>query len=198
MLSKIAITTAVVSAGKCPFGFDTPSNDSLPHAHPRVRSTAAYPSEIFTCPGNTSGLGIPTTTSSFDKALYKLIVAEVITQYEAVSATVSDNTNLRAKYAGCLVRTAGHDFMDYRNTNGVLSGGSDGCINFGDGDNTGLADCLEASGLIGVFQNYCTTTSLADFLIIAAEAVMGRTAQKYDASDYYAKGTAAEAFMENF
>lgn len=153
MLSKISLTAAVVSASKCPFGYDTPAvatNDSIPHAHPRVRSTAAYPSEIFTCPAN-GGTAIATTTSAFDKTKYKAIVAEVITQYEAVSATVAANSNPRAKYAGCLVRTAGHDFMDYRSTNSVLSGGSDGCINFGDEDNTGLADCLEASGLIGVF-----------------------------------------------
>jgi hypothetical protein len=83
------------------------------------------------------------------------------------------------------VRTAGHDFMDYRKTNGVESGGSDGCINFGDEDNTGLADCLEASGLIEVFKDHCTTVSLADFLVIAGEAVMGRTAELYDANDYY-------------
>jgi hypothetical protein len=39
---------------------------------------------------------------------------------------------------------------------------------------------------------------LADFLVIAGEAVMGRTAELYDASDYYAAGTTAKAFMENF
>jgi hypothetical protein len=152
MFSKIALSAAVVSAGKCPFGYDTPAaNDSIPHAHPRVRSDAAYPSEIFTCPDSDDGFGIATTLSSFRMRKYKLIVAEVVAQYEAVSDTVTDNSNPRAKYAGCLVRTAGHDFMDYRNTNGVESGGSDGCINFADGDNTGLADCLEDSGLIGVF-----------------------------------------------
>ena len=148
----MTLSAAVVSAGKCPFGYDTPAaNDSIPHAHPRVRSTAAYPSEIFTCPSNGDGFGIATTTAAFDKAKYKKIVAQVVEQYEAVSSSVSANSNPRAKYAGCLVRTAGHDFMDYRNTNGVESGGSDGCINFADEDNTGLADCLEASGLIGVF-----------------------------------------------
>jgi hypothetical protein len=34
--------------------------------------------------------------------------------------------------------------------------------------------------------------------VIAAEAVMGRTAELYDASDYYKVGTPAEAFLENF
>jgi hypothetical protein len=85
-------------------------------------------------------------------AKYKAIVAEVVAKYEAVDSTVSDNTNPRAKFAGCLVRTAGHDFMDYRvAADGTESGGSDGCIIFADGDNTGLADCLEDSGLVSVF-----------------------------------------------
>ena len=151
MLSKLSLTLSVAAAGKCPFGYDTPSNDSASNPHPKVRSTAAYPSDIFTCPSN-GGFGIATTTSAFDKAKYKEIVAEVVAQYEAVDATVAANNNPRAKYAGCIVRTGGHDFMDFRiAADGTTSGGSDGCINFADADNTGLADCLENSGLIGVF-----------------------------------------------
>jgi hypothetical protein len=38
----------------------------------------------------------------------------------------------------------------------------------------------------------CTKVSLADFLVIAGEAVMGRTAASYDAEDYYADGTYAK------
>jgi hypothetical protein len=112
---------------------------------------------------------------------------------------VRENFNPRAKFAGCLVRTAGHDFMDFRyGTNGSTSGGADGCINFDDADNTGLSACLSNSGLITVYQNHCTTVSLADFLVIAAEAVMGRTAERYNPNDYYAKGTVADAFFQNF
>jgi hypothetical protein len=153
MFSKLSLTAAVVAAGKCPFGYDDPKNESLTsNPHPRVRSTAAYPSEIFTCPDGTDNLGIATTTSAFNMAKYKAIVAEVVAKYEAVDSTVSDNTNPRAKFAGCLVRTAGHDFMDYRvAADGTKSGGADGCIIFADGDNTGLADCLEDSGLVSVF-----------------------------------------------
>ena len=130
--------------------------------------------------------------------MYMDIVSDVNAKYEEVDSTVSDNLNPRAKFAGCLVRTAGHDFMDYREVSGVASGGSDGCINFADGDNTGLADCLESSGLPAVFEDYCTSVSLADFLVIAGEAVMGRTAERYSADNYYEKGTVAEAFLENF
>lgn len=126
-------------------------------------------------------------------------MSDVIEKYELVSSTVSANTNPRAKFAGCLVRTAGHDFMDFRTgSNGSTSGGSDGCINFADEDNTGLADCLANSGLPEVYANYCTTVSLADFLVIAGEAVMGRTAERYNSRDYYEKGSVAQAFLENF
>ena len=79
MLSKLSLSFAVAAAGKCPFGYDTPSNDSASNPHPKVRSSAAYPSEIFTCPGLTTGFGIPTTTSDFDMAKYKEIIAEVVT-----------------------------------------------------------------------------------------------------------------------
>lgn len=40
--------------------------------------------------------------------------------------------------------------------------------------------------------------SLADFIVIAAEAVMGRTATKYNETDYYAEGTLASTFKKNF
>jgi hypothetical protein len=41
--------------------------------------------------------------------------------------------------AACLIRLSGHDLMDYRNYNGRISGGADGCVNFKDPDNMGLA-----------------------------------------------------------
>jgi hypothetical protein len=47
MLSKLALLGAV-QAGKCPFGFDKETTESS-HSHPRVRSDALYPSEIFPC-----------------------------------------------------------------------------------------------------------------------------------------------------
>lgn len=40
--------------------------------------------------------------------------------------------------------------------------------------------------------------SLADFLVIAAEAVMGRTATLYNQGSYYAEGTFAKALRDNF
>lgn len=48
----------------------------------------------------------------------------------------------RTGYAACLLRFAGHDLMDYRRGkegDKDSTGGSDGCINFHDPDNMGLA-----------------------------------------------------------
>jgi hypothetical protein len=44
--------------------------------------------------------------------------------------------------AACIIRLSGHDLMDFRNYSGVAPGGSDGCVNFNDPDNAGLAYCL--------------------------------------------------------
>ena len=197
MFSKLSLTAAVVSAGKCPFGFD---NDSVAKFQPKVKqSTAAYPSEIFTCAANDSGIGIPTTTE-FTPETYKQIFEEVVAVYEAIDDTVSANFNPRAKFAGCIVRTGGHDFMDFRvGSDGVTTGGSDGCIDFADADNTGLADCLESSTLADVYSNHCTTVSLADFLVIASEAVMARTSFAWpQGDDKWVEGGGPYAVMDNF
>jgi hypothetical protein len=161
-------------------------------------SDADYPSDIFTCSARSTGFGIPTTKSSIGIDTYKAIVSDVITKYEAVSDAVSDNSNPRAKFAGCLVRTAGHDFMDYRYADGASTGGADGCMYFADGDNTGLADCLTDSGLAATYTDYCEDVSLADFIVIIGEAVMGRTAARYSADNYYEVGGVAKVFLENF
>lgn len=72
--------------------------------------------------------------------------------------------------------------MDYRNVNGTESGGSDGCVNFADEDNKGLDTCLIASNLATVYDKTCDKVSLADFIVIAAEAVTARTTTRYDAA----------------
>jgi hypothetical protein len=110
-----------------------------------VKSSADYPSDIFTC----TNTAIATTDSTvMTVANYKAIVSDVIALYEDVADTVDDNTNPRAKFAGCIVRTVGHDFMDYRcDSSGTCTLGADGCMAFSDADNTGLPTCLENSGL---------------------------------------------------
>ena len=71
------------------------------------------------------------------------IAKAVIAIYEKLPADVTPSSNPRAAFSGCLVRAAGHDFMDFRiNQDNTTSGGMDGCINFNDGDNAGLRECL--------------------------------------------------------
>ena len=62
----------------------------------------------------------------------------------------------------------------------------------------GLPTCLDDTGLAATYNDYCEDVSLADFLVIIAEAVMGRTAERYNASDYYEVGGVAKIFLENF
>ena len=119
-----------------------------------------------------------------------------------------DEAEDQAAFAGCIVRLAGHDMMDFRyqfNTKadgsqgGVKSqrGGSDGCVNFQDKDNRGLVECIEETGLQEAYDEHCGVVSLADFIVIAAEATMARTSnsykiqEQYNPLDHYAEGTLA-------
>lgn len=78
------------------------------------------------------------------------------------------------------------------------NGGQDGCINYADQDNSGLHQCIAVSKIEEVYQKYCELVSLADFIVIAAEAVMGRTATVYDANNYFKEGTLARSFRDRF
>lgn len=108
-----------------------------------------------------------------------------------------DATN-PTSYAACLIRLAGHDFMDYRNINGTESGGSDGCIDLSDDDNKGLEQCLRDSALQTVYDKTCDKVSLADFIVIAAEAVTARTATDYNSSAEFNNGTLEASFRDHF
>merc|ERR1719277_1511017 len=63
------------------------------------------------------------------------------------------------------------------------TGGSDGCLNFADPDNAGLKPCLtwgeHGVSLQDAYKSYCTSVSLADFIVIAGEAVMTVTRPDY-------------------
>ena len=109
----------------------------------------------------------------------------------------TDNSNVRGNYAGCLVRLVGHDFMDYR-TNSSNVGGSDGCLNFQDGDNLGLKECIQNFSLNSVYSEHCTKVSMADFFVIAGESVMGRTATDYNSGDKYNTNYLLGKYMNNF
>lgn len=85
--------------------------------------------------------------------------------------------------------------MDYRTTQG---GGSDGCVDFEDADNKGLQECLTDAGIPDVYAQNCDKVSLADFVVIAAEAAMGRTSPDYNSADHFAEDTLLDTFKNNF
>ena len=112
---------------------------------------------------------------------------------------VDDNHNPRAAYAGCIVRLVGHDLMDFRlGGRKGSTGGADACINFNEPLNKGLSKCIAEFDLKRTYGRFCTSVSLADYLVIAAEAVMGRMATDYNADDHFAAGTTLANFMDNF
>jgi len=179
-----ALLLSQVDAKKCPFGFGGDSNTA--------EATKRFPSEVLTCPAE----GVIKTPAGFTSAQYEKIFNSVVEQYETVDPTIKDNYNKRANFAGCLVRFAGHDFMDYRT--GAGRGGSDACIDFTEDDNAGLQPCLEEFKIADVFAKHCGSVSLADFIVIAAEAVMARTSTSYDPANPFAEGSLAKSFRDNF
>jgi len=77
-----------------------------------------------------------------------------------------------------------------------VSGGSDGCVNFTEGDNKGLPQCLAKAGIEDIYGKWCDKVSLADFIVIAAEAVTGGLAADYDKTDMFKSGTLASKFRD--
>jgi hypothetical protein len=55
-----------------------------------------------------------TTGDNFYQDDYMNIARAVIALYEKLPADVTPSSNPRAAFAACLVRAAGHDFMDFR------------------------------------------------------------------------------------
>jgi len=98
----------------------------------------------------------------------------------------------QADLAGCILRMAGHDFMDFDVKTG--KGGSDGCTDMDDDNNAGLAECLyqgEFEGLVSLsdaYKLFCNRISLADFTVLAAQTVM----------HYLAKGEARDIMGDGF
>lgn len=97
------------------------------------------------------------------------------------------------------MRLAGHDFLDFRiNDDDTTSGGSNGCIRLDDTDNAGLARCTNSIGIQDIYENWCDQVSLADFIVIAAEALMARTATEHDERDRWAKNSLSVMFRDGF
>lgn len=108
---------------------------------------------------------------------YDAVVATVHRLYSRLPRECSGSYCPQGDWAGCILRAAAHDFMDYKS--GI--GGMDGCLNLNDPDSNGLSECLY-EGVNGVslkeaYSEWITQISLPDFLIISAEAVMNITRQ---------------------
>jgi len=131
------------------------------------------------------------------EADYKHVARYILDAYEAVPDVIEPNNNARGNFVGCLLRVAGHDFMDFRS--GVEhQGGSDGCINLLEPDNLGIESCLDRFRIIPVFDKVKDRISLPDFFVIAAEVAASRAATSHNPEDFFAEGTLARKFMTGF
>lgn len=110
-------------------------------------------------------------------------------------------------YAACLLRLEGHDLMDFRrkaHKSGKVfrgapgKGGSDGCVNFEHGDNAGLPTCLAWTNINKIYGEWCDKMSLADFMVLAAEAVVGGIAADYVPEEPFKDGTLLAKFRDQF
>ena len=144
-------------------------------------SAVQFPSEIFYCPREPV-----LTTHCMTTNDYREITAAVGDVVDGLAQNCRGNSCPVADFVGCVLRLAGHDFMDFNGTAG--SGGSDGCLDFSDPDNAGLFSCMNSSSfdegvdeealrnasLQPVYAEFCHMVSVADFIVIAAEAVMSK------------------------
>jgi len=58
--------------------------------------------------------GAVPTTKTLSKADYEEVFMKVVGAFNWDHNTFTDNENDQGRFVGCLLRTAGHDFMDYR------------------------------------------------------------------------------------
>lgn len=90
--------------------------------------------------------------------------------------------------------------MDYRlgpNGESDSTGGADGCVNFMDPDNKGLAQCIHHSNLQTIYEKWCDRISLADFIVVSAEIVIARLETNYKDSDPFHPESMAARFRDN-
>ena len=193
--ATIALFLGSASTKSCPFGHGTDNaGEKFGNLLSQIGKEKVSMRGLFPCATT------PTAGGEFAAEDYETVVDNVLDLYDAQPAEVSAGSNPRASFAGCMMRLAGHDFMDYRtHADGPPTGGSDGCLNFDDPDNTGLPSCIEKYKLASAYQKTCDKVSLADFVVIAGEAVMGRTATDFDPhGDYYGEGTFAKTLRDGF
>lgn len=208
------LVASLIALGACPYsGRRLQQEDNVreitnamlagtPIAHrPGIyEGQAVFPHDVLTCPTSAAATTLAMTAADYDD-----IAAAVIASKNALPATCTPDDCPRADFVGCVVRFIGHDLMDFRITDrasyaagagGASTGGVDGCVSFDDPDNRGLGVCL--SSLQTSFSLFCSRISLADFAVVAAEALMAdvsespATLQTMFRSDFmYGRTTAA-------
>lgn len=121
-----------------------------------------------------------TLASKGQKNMYQKVTDRIgHSLHDVLSQTCTADDCEKGDFAGCVLRLVGHDLMDYDPV--TMEGGTDACINFEDPDNKGLHDCLinhgefnKGNSIQDLYQEFCDEISLADFIVIVAEAVMVR------------------------
>jgi len=138
-----------------------------PDADSTGSSTLQWPANIMQCPSTPVQ-----TTPSLTCSQYDAMVNTIKSMYLQLDATCTATNCPQADWAGCVLRVAGHDLMDYANG----QGGSDGCMDLSDADNAGLPECLHSGhhgfSIYDAYKTHCSEISLADFIVLAAEAVI--------------------------
>jgi len=131
-----------------------------------------YPFDIMPCGGSAV-----MQTQTMTVVDYQNVAKAIETQMASLDDSCDIEVCPQAEYAGCVLRMAGHDFMDYdpkQETSGDT--GSNGCQDLAHPDNKGLEQCLAdpyfGASIKQAYQQFCESISLADFLVISAEAVM--------------------------
>ena len=110
----------------------------------------ATPTKLMNCPGAIE------VTECMTSSQYDAIVLQVRETLESLPSTCTASDCPQADWAGCVLRMAGHDFMDYADG----QGGADACTDMEDPENAGLPACLAAgehgASLLQVYQQFCT------------------------------------------
>jgi len=126
-----------------------------------------WPQGIMQCPTTEVE-----TTPSLTCTQYDAMVSTIRNMYNQLGTACTATDCPQADWAGCVLRVAGHDLMDYANG----QGGSDGCLDLHDADNAGLPECLHSGhhgfSIYDAYKTHCSEISLADFIVLAAEAVI--------------------------
>jgi hypothetical protein len=124
------------------------------------------------------------TTSHMTYSDYDAVVSTVIKLYDSLPSVCNATVCPQADFAGCMLRLTAHDWMD---------GIADGCLDFTDDEHKGLM-CTKSfksaygdsnASLFDAYSDWCTKISLADFMVIAAEAVIKRTRKMAVEDDTY-------------